>query len=90
MNSILFAAVNVPPTPGWSPTVAIVMVVSNLIALAIFLLTANQRPAPSVASPIKLPAPLNSLGLPALLAVTSFGHVLGAGAILGLTNIGAL
>ncbi|MBD2102954.1 photosystem I reaction center subunit PsaK [Leptolyngbya sp. FACHB-261] len=89
MSAVLLAVSNVPPTPAWSPTVAIVMLVCNVIAFALFALTANQRPAPAAGSP-SLPGPLASLGLPALLAVTSFGHLLGAGAILGLTNLGVI
>jgi photosystem I subunit 10 len=30
------------------------------------------------------------LSIPALLGATSFGHIIGAGVILGLTNTGAL
>lgn len=83
----LLAAVSVPSTVQWSPKVAIVMIVCNIIAIAFAKYTMknpNAEPA--------LPSPefFGGMGLPALLGSTSFGHLLGAGAILGLANIGAL
>lgn len=71
----------------WSPTVAIVMIVCNVIAIAIAKYTVkipNAEPA--------LPSPelFGGFGLPGLLGATSFGHILGAGAILGLSSVGAL
>ena len=77
----------VPHTPEWSPTVAIVMVICNIIAIAIGKFGIKHPSAPP-----ELPSPqlFGGMGLPALLATTSFGHLLGAGAILGLANLGVL
>ncbi len=88
MNFIWLAAA-APSTPTWSPSVAIVMILSHLVAFGIFSVTTGPRPAPAPGGPA-LPGPLAGLGLPALLAITSFGHVLGAGSILGLSYLGAL
>jgi photosystem I subunit 10 len=40
--------------------------------------------------PFAAPGLPDGFGIPELLATTSFGHILGAGAILGLTNAGIL
>jgi photosystem I subunit 10 len=63
------------------------MIISNIIAIAFAKYTVkipNADPA--------LPSPelFGGFGLPGLLGAASFGHILGAGAILGLSNIGAL
>jgi photosystem I subunit X len=80
MHSIFLATV--PPTPEWSFATALVMIVCNVIglALAAFKTQGGSKPA----------SPVPGLGFPQLLAGTAFGHVLGAGAILGLTNMGVL
>lgn len=81
LTSILFAVTY--RVPDWTPSVAVVMIVANILAIAIARF-AIQRPhvGPEV--------PLLGISVPALIAATSFGHILGAGAILGLTNTGAL
>lgn len=85
IHSILLAAqATVPATPEWSFATALVMIICNAIGLA---LAAFRTPA---AASNKTPSPVPGLSFPQLLAGTSFGHVLGAGAILGLTNIGVL
>ena len=71
----------------WSPSVGLVMIVCNILAIAIGKLTiSKQNVGPG------LPASnfFGGMGLGALLGTTAFGHVLGAGAILGLTNLGVL
>jgi photosystem I subunit 10 len=77
----------VPPTIEWSPKVAIVMIACNIIAIAFGKLTIAK---PSEAPALPSPAFFGGMGLPGLLATTSFGHILGAGVILGLANAGAL
>ncbi len=85
--TLLAVASSAPSTVSWSPKVAIVMIICNIIAIAFAKFT-MKNPA---AEP-KLPSPefFGGMGLPALLGSTSFGHLLGAGVILGLANIGAL
>jgi photosystem I subunit X len=71
----------------WSPTVAIIMVIANILAIAFGKLTIkNQTTGGS------LPAGnlFGGFSLGTLLGTTCFGHILGAGAILGLTNMGVL
>ena len=91
INSILLAAAQatVPLTPEWSPTVGIVMVLANLFAFAIGRF-AIQKKGVGPDLPLSKPAILSNFGIPELLATASFGHILGAGIILGLANAGAL
>jgi len=84
MTSLLAA---VPPTHEWSPSVAIVMIIANVLAIALGKLTIKY---PNVGPELPSPNLFGGFSLPALLATTSFGHILGAGAILGLTNLGVL
>jgi photosystem I subunit X len=84
INSILLAAqATVPPTPEWSFSVGLVMIVCNILGLVIVRFATQNRGS-------KPPSPVPGFGFPQLLAGTSFGHILGAGAILGLTNTGVL
>ena len=83
---ILFA---VARTPEWSPAVALVMIASNLFAIAIgYYAIKNRGQGPEL--PVELPAMFTGFGVPELLATASFGHILGAGLILGLGNAGVL
>ncbi|MGD1895543.1 MAG: photosystem I reaction center subunit PsaK [Phormidesmis sp.] len=84
MLPLLAALGTVPNTVEWGPNVAIVMIICNLLAFAIgkqVIQIQDAGPAPGM---------FLGLGLPALLAVTSLGHAIGVGAILGLANIGVL
>lgn len=74
----------VPTTVEWGPNVAAVMIACNVIAFLIgkqFIQIPDAEPAGGM---------FLGLGLPALLAVTSLGHAIGAGAILGLAATGVL
>ena len=88
MSSILLAATaNQITTVSWSPTVAIVMIICNIVAIAIGKFTiAQQNVGPALPSPTFF----GGMGLGALLGTTSLGHVIGAGVILGLANVGVL
>lgn len=87
----LFLAIQstTPATISWSPSVAIVMILCNIFSIAIgrFAIK-NYGGGPEL--PFPKPAILEGFGVPELLATTSFGHLLGAGAILGLANAGVL
>ena len=83
----LLAAAYVPTTVEWSPKVAIVMIICNVIAIAFGKYTMKN---PSAEPGLPSPTFFGGMGLPALLGTTSFGHLLGAGAILGLASVGAL
>jgi photosystem I subunit 10 len=76
-------------TTEWSPSVAIVMILCNLFAIAIGYYAIQKRgTGPNL--PVELPAMFTGFGIPELLATASFGHILGAGVILGLSNAGVL
>ncbi|HEY9629686.1 MAG TPA: photosystem I reaction center subunit PsaK [Coleofasciculaceae cyanobacterium] len=76
-------------TAPWSPGVALIMITCNLFAIAVgYYAIQNRGVGPKL--PAELPAMFTGFGIPELLATTSFGHVLGAGFILGLSNAGLL
>lgn len=85
-NLPILAAVH---TPAWSPSVGLVMIAANLFAVAIGYYAIQKRGVgPQL--PVELPAMFTGFGLPELLATASFGHILGAGFILGLSNAGVI
>jgi photosystem I subunit X len=79
LHSTLLLATAVPMSQAWSPTIAIVMIVANLLGLA-----AASR------SKVKAGPTVGPLTMGQAIGGTSFGHLLGAGAILGLTAIGVI
>lgn len=83
-NTLIAAAA---PTFEWSPKVAIVMIVCNIIAIAIGKFTIKHK---NVGLGLPSAQMFGGMGHGAMLGVTSFGHVLGAGAILGLASMGVL
>ena len=87
----LLAAVQptVPPTPAWTPTIGLVMIICNLLAIAIGRY-AIQKPGRGPDFPVDKPALFRQFNIPELLATMSFGHIIGTGVILGLTNSGLL
>lgn len=87
LYSTVLAAV--PQTTSWSLSVGIVMVFCNLFAIAIGYYAIQKRGV-GPALPVEMPAMFTGFGLPELLATMSFGHLLGAGMILGLSNAGIL
>jgi photosystem I subunit 10 len=77
----------VPPTSDWSITTGIVMVLCNVVAIAFGKYTiSKQNEGPALPSSEMF----GGMGVGALLGTTSFGHILGAGVILGLQNAGVL
>ncbi len=79
----------VPHTPEWSYKVALVMISTNLFAIVVgYYAIKNRGVGPKL--PVEVPAMFTGFGIPELLATASFGHVLGAGFILGLGNAGLL
>ncbi len=79
LHSTLLLAAAVPTSQAWSPTIGIVMVVANLIGVAA---AANSK--------VKAGPALGPLTMAQVIGGASFGHLLGAGAILGLTSIGTI
>jgi photosystem I subunit 10 len=84
-SSLLATAI--PHTPEWSPMVAIVMIACNVAAIAIGKVAIAQ---PSAGPTLPNPAMFGGMGLPALLATTSFGHILGFGTLRLLESYGVL
>jgi photosystem I subunit 10 len=79
-------AVATPETFSWSPKVGLLMVLCNIFAIFLGskIFQAGQG--------TQLPNPkyFGGLGLEALLATTSLGHVIGFGVILGVGAAGLL
>lgn len=103
MNMMLLA--DVPPTPSWSPTISLVMILCNVGVIVLWKSvlslinswlgaigydnrTSMVVPEGNEIFTFNLPG--FSLTLPELVAAASFGHLIGAGVILGLTRLGAL
>lgn len=85
--STLLMAIANPGGVSWSPTTGIIMIACNIAAIAFGKLTMQDySKGPAMPSPNLF----GGFGLPAVLATTAFGHILGFGVILGLSNIGAL
>lgn len=84
INSILLAAqvLNVR-SDNWSLQVGAVMIICNILALLIVRYATQDRGS-------KPASPVPGFGLPQLIAGACFGHIIGAGVILGLTNSGVL
>ncbi|MFM7634835.1 MAG: photosystem I reaction center subunit PsaK [Cyanobacteriota bacterium] len=76
-----------PATVSWSPKVALVMIVCNVIAIAIGKATIKQ---PGVGLQLPNAALFGGLSHGAMLGTLSLGHILGLGAIQGLAARGVL
>jgi photosystem I subunit X len=77
-STLLLAATQL--SQEWSPTIAIVMVVANV--LGVLAATVAKKAGPTL--------PGGMLTVAQLIGGTCFGHILGAGAILGLTSNGII
>jgi len=77
----------VPHTPEWSPTVAVIMIVCNILAAAIAKSTIKN---PNVGPAMPSPELFGGLSQGAVIGTACFGHILGAGVILGLAYSGAI
>lgn len=89
ISTLVLVVQYTPSTIDWNPSVALVMIVSNLFAIAIGRY-AIQNAGKGPDLPVPKPEVWDKFGLPELLATTSLGHILGAGIILGLGNAGVL
>jgi photosystem I subunit X len=77
----------VPRTMEWSPIIGIIMILCNIVAIAIGRYTIQH---PSVGPEMPSSNMFGGFSLGAVLGTTSLGHVLGAGVILGLSNLGVI
>lgn len=87
LHHLIIAAI--PHTEPWSFGTALVMVLCNLFAVAIGRFSI-QHPGGGPDLPMGKPDLFRNFNLPELLATLSFGHILGVGLILGLTNAGVI
>jgi photosystem I subunit X len=87
LHNLIIAAI--PHTEPWNFKTAAVMILCNLIAVAIGRF-AIANPGGGPGSTVGKPDLFRNFNLPELLATFSFGHILGVGFILGLTNAGAI
>ena len=85
MLTTLFAIA--PATLSWSPKVALVMIVCNVIAIAVGKATIKH---PNEGAQLPNPAFFGGMSHAALLGTTSLGHIIGLGAIQGLAARGIL
>jgi photosystem I subunit X len=74
-------------TVEWSPTIGLIMILCNILAIAIGKSTI-QNPHTGPAAPSS--DMLGGLSLGAVVGSLCFGHILGTGTILGLSYIGAI
>jgi photosystem I subunit X len=79
LHTTSFAIVPAVMSQAWSPTIAIVMVAANV--LGVLIATVAKKAGPSL---------VGGFTAAQLIGGTCFGHLLGAGAILGLTRIGVI
>jgi photosystem I subunit 10 len=86
MNADLLLAV-VPQTAAWSAKTCSVMVISNLLCIVAGRYVIQVK---GVGPSLPLRGSFANFGLPELLATTSLGHIVGCGAILGLSYVGLL
>jgi photosystem I subunit X len=95
LNSVLFGSMLVamhqamPHTVEWSPKVAIVMVSCCVFSVAIGRFAIKNRGVSRQLSK-NTPGLFEGFGVAEMLATFSFGHILGAGMILGMSNAGLL
>ena len=76
-----------PSTFSWSPKVALVMIVCNVLAIAVGKATIKH---PNVGAELPNPAFFGGMSHAALLGTTSLGHLIGIGAIQGMAARGML
>jgi photosystem I subunit X len=95
LNNLIIAAI--PHTEPWGFNTALVMIICNLVAVIIGRLAISLResyakanPGSSVDRSIGTPNLSMNFSLPELIASLSFGHIVGVGFVLGLTNIGTI
>ncbi|NMG05600.1 photosystem I reaction center subunit PsaK [Brasilonema sp. UFV-L1] len=87
LTSTLLAATFATTPLQWSPVVGVIMILSNIVAIAFGKSSIKYQ---SVGPELPSPQFFGGFGLPALLATTAFGHILGVGVILGLHSLGRI
>nr|ASO75888.1 photosystem I subunit X [Storeatula sp. CCMP1868] len=86
MNADLLIAL-VPQTVAWSAKTCAVMVLSNVLCIVAGRYVIQVK---GTGPSLPISGSFSGFGLPELIASTSLGHIVGSGAILGLSYIGVL
>ena len=86
MNADLLIAL-VPQTVAWSAKTCAVMVLSNMLCIVAGRYVIQVK---GTGPSLPISGSFAGFGLPELLASTSLGHIVGSGAILGLSYVGVL
>ena len=76
-----------PATVSWSPKVALVMILCNVVAIMVGKATIKH---PNEGAALPNSSFFGGMGLGALLGTTSLGHVIGIASIQGLAATGVL
>ncbi len=76
-----------PRTLEWTPIIGIIMLFCNIVAIAIGRFNIQQ---PNVGAAMPSAGLLGDFSLAAFIGSAALGHVLGAGVILGLSNLGVI
>lgn len=77
---------SIPPTVEWGTSVAFVMILCNLLAIAV---VRFRLPIPAQGGSSSNSNPTN-IGVVQIITGASIGHIIGVGVILGLANFGIL
>jgi len=77
---------NIPTTVEWGGSVALVMIICNLLAIAV---VRFRLPIPAQGGSSSNSNPTNVTVIQ-ILTGASIGHIIGVGVILGLANVGIL
>jgi photosystem I subunit X len=95
LNNLIIAAI--PHTEPWGFNTAFVMVAANLLGIAIFAGISMLKARSAAIDAANMPSLtagkadlFADFNLSKLIAAMSFGHILGVGAVLGLTNSGII
>lgn len=90
LDSLILAVQStVPQTPAWNPQIGLIITGSCLLVLFIASRTiAYPKAGPKM--PLPFPSLFNDPSIGTFLGSMSLGHIVGVGAVLGLTNVGLL
>lgn len=86
LTSLLLSTAATTPLE-WSPVVGGIMLACNIVAIAFGKATIKDQTSGPAMPSANL---FGGFGLGAVLGTTSFGHILGAGVILGLHSLGRI
>ncbi len=86
-STLIATTSSFPLSDGWSPTIGIVMILCNVIAIAF---GKSTMPNPGVGPALPMPEMFGGMGWAGLLATTSLGHIIGILTIVLLDTYGVI